>query len=468
MKNTIIKLMIFTAIATVLNSCTKQLDLNPVTEKNAQNFLRTETEVDEYINSVYGGLQANGLYGLYLPAMAEISSDNSFDEIPANDGAIYGDLDQFKTIPANDMIESNWAASYRTIQRTNMVLNRIVNVSFTNQNTKNARIGEMKFIRALLYFNLVRLYGDVPLSTQETSDPNLYFGQGKQSTQEVYQQIIKDLAEAIPLLPPATSQQGRVIKTAGQTLLAKVYLTQKNYTAAQQQLNEVINSKVHQLETTVQTVFALNNKNNKEIIFAVQFASGINGNTEGSSRYQQFSPSGKASGAKGHNLPTIELYNLYTATDDRKGEYVDITATGVPFDAKIKAPRNVADGASNFVVLRYADVLLMKAEVENELNNTQNAKDALNIVRNRAKLPNTTANTKTDLAQAIATERRLELVGEGHRWFDLLRTETAIAIMNTWFTAQNIPITISQNNLLLPIPQSQINTDPTITQNTGY
>ncbi|HWK07594.1 MAG TPA: hypothetical protein VNS58_28380 [Puia sp.] len=108
----------------------------------------------------------------------------------------------------------------------------------------------------------------------------------------------------------------------------------------------------------VQDVFAVSNENNKEIIFAVQFASGVNGNSEGSAMYQQFSPSATVSGAKGHNLPTLSLYNLYPANDLRKGVYVTLAPTGAPFDNKLSAPTTViTDGPSDFVVLRYADVL---------------------------------------------------------------------------------------------------------------
>jgi hypothetical protein len=460
------RLQVIVVICSLLgfSSCSKQLDQEPITEKVLNNFLSNEKETEEYINSVYGGLQSTGLYGLQLPAMAEIPSDNTFDEVPANDGGIFGDLDQFKTISTNDMVERNWLDSYTTIQRANVVLNRINNIAYSNAVTKNARIGEMLFIRALLYFNLVRLYGDVPLTTAETTNPNLYFGNGRTPVNDVYQQIINDLKEAINNLPVTAAQQGRVIKTAAQTLLGKVYLTQHSYTSAKEQIDAVIAANVHAL-VPIETLFDLNNESNKEIIFSVQFASGVNGNTEGSTMYQQYSPSGTVNGAKGHNLPTKELYNLYLPTDKRKTVYLGITANGVPFNNKLKKPATIADGASDFVVLRYADVLLMKAEIENNLDNIGAVAEPLNLVRARAGLLNTTATTKVQLAAAIDQERRLELIGEGQRWFDLLRTDNAISVMNSWFEGQNIPITISDKNLKLPIPQSQINTDPSIKPN---
>ncbi|AYL94402.1 RagB/SusD family nutrient uptake outer membrane protein [Mucilaginibacter celer] len=456
-------------LSAAASSCKKELYQNPLSSKDLGKFITNQAETEEYVTSVYGTLQSTGLYGLYLPAFAEIPSDNTFDQVPSNDSGNYGQLDQFTTIPPNDIVETTWRDSYQGIQKANVVLNRIDKITYTDPAVKQARKGEMLFIRALLYFNMVRLYGDVPLVTTETTDPNQYFGLGRQPAAKVYDQIKADLTAAIPLLPDVAGQPGRVIKTAAESLLGKVYLTLKDYTNAETQLQAVVNSGRHVLMAKPQDVFAVSNENNKEIIFAVQFTSGLNGNSEGSIMFQQFSPSATVTGAKGHNLPTLSLYNLYTAGDLRKGVYVTLAPTGAPFDNKLTAPTTViTDGPSDFVVLRYADVLLMLAEVENELGNSSQAATYLNTIRSRAGLDNTAASSQADLRDAIALERRLELIGEGHRWFDLLRTGTAISVMNKWFKDNNILITIDQHNLLMPVPQSQINTDPAIKQNPGY
>ncbi|RKR05044.1 RagB/SusD domain-containing protein [Flavobacterium sp. 90] len=465
---------IFFAIigAVSLVSCTSDLDQHPITDKESAKFLTTETEVEEYVVATYASLQANGLYGLYLPAMGEVPSDNTYEEVPANDGAIYGDLEEFKTVPSNGMLADNWKASYVTIQRCNVVLNRIAGVSYKTDAVKNSRIGEMKFIRALIYFNMVQFYGDVPLTTDETKDPNVYFGKGRQPAADVYKQIIQDLTDAISTLPTLTTQQGRVIKTAAQTLLGKVYLVQKDYANAKIQIDAVVNSGAHALFSDPTTLFDLANENASEFIFSVQFGSGINSNTEGSTMAQQFSPSGLISGAKGHSLPTKELYGKYVAGDKRKDNYVKLSSAGTPYNNKLKkpvSPTPPADGGSNTVVLRYADVLLMQAEIENELGNTlTTAKPALDKVRNRAGLAPSTALTQADLRDAIELERRLELIGEGYRWLDLLRTGKAISTMNAWFISQNKPTTVTPQFLLMPIPQNQRDADPTITQNKDY
>ena len=386
--------------------------------------------------------------------------------MPANDGGMYGQLDQFTTVASNGMLSDFWKNSYQGIQRTNTVLNRVDGIAYAVPAVKQARKGEMHFIRALLYFNLVRVFGDVPLVTKETTNPNEFFGQGRTNKDLVYAQIVSDLTSAGQELPVSTTTQGKAIKTAAQSLLGKVYLTLGKFTESKALLAEVVASGKHQLLTDPAAIFSLNNKNNNEIIFAVQFASGLNGNSEGSSAYQQFSPSGSISGAKGHNLPTKSFYQLYSAGDKRKSAYVGITAAGTPFSTKLKASATTpADGGSNFVVLRYADVLLMLAETENELGNQENARESLNLVRRRAGLNDVTLQNQTELRAAILAERRLELIGEGDRWFDLLRTNTAVPVMNGWFASQNITTRITTRDLLQPIPQDQIDTDPSIKQN---
>jgi len=468
MKTTYIFLILIICVIG-LTACEDELYQSPITDKSADNFFQTEVEIESAVNGVYATLQYFSMYGVYIPIIGEIPSDNTFDEVPANDGGRYGQLDEFTTVTNNPVISDLWKNSYRGIQRANTVLHRIEEVEFEEQNVKSSRVGEMKFIRALLYFNLVRLYGDVPVVIEETTNPNDYFGQERTPTADVYTRIITDLDEAIPALPENQPEAGRVTRTAAQSLLGKVHLTLGNYPEAISYLSAVQASARHGLLANPADIFALDNENNKEVIFAVQFESGLNGNSEGSDLFQQTAPSGTINGAKGHSLPTVSLYNLFDPSDLRFGDFLDLTEEGIPFSKKYKEPAgDPSDGGSNFIVLRYADVLLMLAEAQNETGNTQTALEHLNAVRNRAGLPNSTASTLATIREAIALERRFELVSEGHRWFDLLRTDQAIPVMNAWFAEQGKNIRIDEDDLLMPIPQSQIDTDPAITQNLGY
>ena len=459
---------VYVVIFVLLFSCESELDQTPISTVSADGFYKTEGDIKAGVIGVYSSLQKKGLYEEYLIAIGEEPSDNTFSEVPANDDGMFGELDEFSIRADNALIGKIWRDSYMAIQGANLILERIVSVNFTSSPEKEHYTGEMQFIRALLYFNLVRLYGDVPLVTEETTNPNDYFGQGRTSKTKVYSQIEKDLVSAIGLLSNGLTD-GRATRTAAQALLGKVYLTLGKYSAAREQLLNVVNSGKHRLLSDITQIFSLDNEYNEEIIFAVKFEEGLNGNTEGSSAHVRFSPSTVVSGGKGHNIPTRELFNAYEAGDTRFTHYVDETPGGVPYSLKIKAAASVSeDGPSDTVVIRYADIILMLAECENELNNLTDAANYLNQIRNRAGLANTAATTQSELRNAIAAERRFELIGEGHRWFDLLRTGQAISVMNAWFTGEGLNIQIDENDLLMPIPLSQINTDPAITQNPGY
>lgn len=467
-----IKLNIITIalVSLGLVSCSEKLDLAPVTEKAANNFYSSESEIESAISGVYAALQNGGLYGLDLIGVGEISGEDTFEEIAANDGGRFGQLDDFSTNAGNDLVGDIWRESYEAIQRANIVLNRIDAIEFENSGLKNIRIGEMKFLRGLLYFNLVRLYGDVPLVVEETTNPSDYFGQGRTSASEVYAQVISDLNDAIQSLPTAKSS-GRPAKGAAQVVLADVQMNMGNYGDAVTNLAAVVNSNVYSLAASTSQIFGVANEGNSEILFEVQYASGVDGNNEGETAASQFRPSGTTANAKGHNLPSAEFVALYEAGDTRRNDYIGQEPALNPFYFSLKyevSGTGANDGGSDHIVIRYADVLLKYAEALNESGGA-NAANYLNMVRNRAGLANTTASTQSELRDAIEKERRLELIGEGHRWFDLKRTGKAVQTMNAWFSANSINVTISADNLILPVPQSQLDTDPALLpQNSGY
>jgi hypothetical protein len=465
------KLIITLFSLSFLVSCSSDLlDVNPEAQKVSSQFYTNSAEIEQGITSVYGSLQYTGQYQLGMPALGELPSDNTYDEVPANDAFTYGELDFFTIQPNNTLIANTWKDNYIGIQQANIILTRIDKIPDMTDALKNTRIGEMKFLRALMYFNLVRTFGDVPLVLKETTNVNDYFGQPRTPVAEVYAAIETDLKDAIDLLPNTIAQKGRVTKGSALGILGKVLLTEKKYAESLTYLSQ-IEGLGYQLLTDVSKIFDVANENNAEIIFDVQFASGLNGNSEGSSAFQMFSPSGSVSGAKGHNLPTKEVYNLYSTGDTRRSAYIGLTSSGIPFSKKlVKTSNTIADGGSNFVVLRLADIFLMMAECFAEQNNTVNANLYLNKIKTRAGIATVNLPTKDLLLNEIDRERRLEFVGEGHRWFDLIRTGKAISVMTTHFTNNQGYSTaqIKAHHLLMPVPQGQINTDPALKQNPGY
>ncbi|MEX0360549.1 MAG: RagB/SusD family nutrient uptake outer membrane protein, partial [Allomuricauda sp.] len=310
-----------------LTSCEKELDIVPITEKASNNFYTNEQELESAVAGVYAQLQNEGLYGLDLIGVGEISGEDSFEEIAANDGGRFGQLDDFSTNAGNDLVGDIWRESYRGIQRANTVLNRITDIEYESSALKTNRIGEMKFVRALLYFNLVRLYGDVPLVLIETESPFDFFGQGRTASSEVYAQIQADLNDAIQDLPVEKSS-GKPARGAAQALLGDVLLTQGNFSGALTNFEAVVNSGVYDLAPTTADIFGVANEGNSEILFEVQFASGflVDGEFEGSPAGSQFRPSGTTANAKGHNLPTQAFIDSFEAGDTRLNDYVAVDA----------------------------------------------------------------------------------------------------------------------------------------------
>ncbi|MEM7657591.1 MAG: RagB/SusD family nutrient uptake outer membrane protein [Bacteroidota bacterium] len=453
-----------------LFSCQENLNLTPITQKASNSFYASEAEVESAIAGVYAQLQNGGLYGLDLIGVGEIPAEDAFEEIAANDGGRFGQLDDFSTNAGNDLIGDIWRESYEGIQRVNVVLNRIGEIDYEVPSDKSVRIAEMKFIRSLLYFNLVRLYGNVPLVLEETVNPSDFFGQGRTPAEQVYANIESELNEAISDLPLEKSP-GRPAKGAAQALLADVHMNQGKYSEAATLLATVVNSGAYSLMPSTSEVFGGTNEGNAEVLFEVQFASGVNGNSEGSPAASQFRPSGTTANAKGHNLPSTAFVNSFAPEDSRKDDYVGIDTAANPFYFSLKyevSATGVNDGGTNYYVIRYADVLLKYAEALNESGSTSEAIPYLDEVRKRAGLASTTATSPSEVRDAIELERRFEFIGEGHRWFDLKRNGTAVATMNKWFQENGRNVVIDQTKLVLPIPQSQIDTDPSITQNEGY
>jgi len=457
-------------VACLTASCSDSLlDLNPKTENVSDNYFKNEEQLELGVTGAYATLQYSGQYQIANLLLGELPSDNTWDEVPANDSGYCGQLDEFSMTSSNGIIEESWQDNYIGIQQCNVVLNRIGSITL-DEDTKDRITGEMKFLRALMYFNLVRIFGDVPLVTTETTNTNDYFGQGRTPKADVYAQIKKDLTEAINELPTTTEAKSKASRGAAQALLGKVYLTLGEYQAAKEQLLAVEQANTYKLLDDPNEIFSVGSEGNDEVLFDVEFASGINGNTEGSDAFRYFSPSGSVNGAKGHNLPTREVYNLFSDDDSRKTAYFRQCAVHVATNKFKQTSSVIADGGSNVIVLRYADVLLMLAECYDQEGDMAKASEYLNKIRKRAGLNDITLTDKETGLNEILTERRKELVCEGDRWFDLIRTGKAVSVMNEHFknTTGYNGITVTTDNLVQPIPLSQIDTDASIKQNNGY
>ncbi|MBD0287873.1 MAG: RagB/SusD family nutrient uptake outer membrane protein, partial [Flavisolibacter sp.] len=339
---------------------------------------------------------------------------------------------------------------------------------------KEGVIAEMKFLRALYYFNMVRMWGDLPLVTKPVSAEESY-SILRSPQADVYKLIVEDLQYAASKLPlaSAVSAPGKASKGAAQTLLGKVYLTLGNKTAATQVLQEVVSSNQYILLPHYGSLWGANVKNTKESIFEIQYKGGA-GNPW--SRYwTSFAPTENFSITQyggGMNQVTDDLYNEYEASDIRRDTsiFTGYTNKSGTFVA-IKFPKKWVDrnapvqgtqelSNNNFMVLRYADVLLMLTEATDDPS-------YMNQVRARVGLPlfgtpgYPSAKYPT-LQLALEHERRVELALEFHRWFDLKRFNRALPVL----TAKGKAVT--QEKLLLPIPEIVRSQNPAVVQNPGY
>lgn len=473
-------------LALFLLACSDDfLELAPVSQTNVADFYKTAEDMSLAVNAAYSGLHLTGSYGYHMATIPELRSDNtqlSWMQGDPNRETII----EFQIQTNNSLIEEMWEDSYHGILRCNVVLDRIGSIEM-EQSLKDRYIGEVKFLRALTYFNLVRLFGEVPLILKEVKSVEEGYEYGRTPLADVYAQIIKDLKEAAESLPLSYPEAdiGRATSGAAKALLGKVYLTQKDYTAAAIMLQEVIDLNLYGLLPDYSDLWNLSNENSMESIFEVQFKKGGfgTGSAYANGAPPKFSaPYTVAVGtARGHMSPTEGMEAAYEEGDKRKdismaSGWMDGDGNFVPDKWVLKymdVPFVDGDAENNWPVLRFADVLLMYAEALNEVGYEPNgiAFDLLNQVRNRAGLASKTSDNsdpelrianQEEFRLALEQERRVEFAFEGHRLFDLVRTGRFVEVMSEFYPVQ-------EHQKLFPVPQSQIDINPDkIKQNPGY
>ncbi|MBA4746908.1 MAG: RagB/SusD family nutrient uptake outer membrane protein [Muricauda sp.] len=454
------RIYIYTLAMLSCFACEDELDQFPETGILADNYYTTQENVESTVTATYNELQA--LYDYYMILWGEIPSDNAYIQAPNSNGGARP-LEDFSWISTTGFVGSIWENAYEGILYANTVLDVIDNVLYDSESLKSIRIGEMKFIRAFLYEQLTTIYGDVPL-VLEVDDPTNAFDDVRTPVSEIYTQIEADLLDAITLLPK-TNSVGRANEYAARAILAKHYMRLGDFGKAEAQLEIIVGSEKYDL-APIDGLFGVENEGNDEDVFSIQYTSNLDGMSEGSRFYYIFTQPDDQ-GGMGAMAMESSLYNLYEAEDLRRN-LINESNNVYYINKWTPSPNsNREDGGDNHFVVRYADVLLLYAECLNENNKTSTAEIYLNRVRNRAGLDNTTASDQASMRNAIAFERRLELAGEGHRWYDLLRTGKAIQTMNSFFQTEGRGITVDPIRLLAPIPQAEVDiTD--MEQNPGY
>lgn len=474
-KYIVITTLLLSTIATILSCTDDFVDREAQYSIDSENYFNSEQDYQDALVGAYDLLHSSFMNVL----VGEIASDNTVSGgESANDVIGIQQIDEMNHSPVNSNLKNIWDWMFAGVQRCNYILEFKDKTDFPN---KNQVIAETRFLRAYYHFELVKWFGGIPLN----GDKRFKVGDEKtiprSPVADVYASIEADLLFAIDNLSPTAAQTGRATKSSAQALLGKAYLYQNKFAQAATVLDQVIVSGNHSLITNYNTIFENNNENNLESVFEVQYtdaqgasfdclqcsegnvAVGFNGirNYNGPNFDSGFS----------FNLPTQAAYDAYEVGDNRRDVAILNIVTWAAansatygtgykhtgfFNRKYiprKGDANIGDqnltNPNNYRAIRYADVLLMAAEAFNRSGNDVKGREYLNLVRRRA-----FGDTNHDISASgaaltdfIWAERKLELIGEGHRFFDLVRTNRA---------ASSITGFISGKHEVFPIPLEEI------------
>lgn len=455
------RIIIIWLLGFVLTSCQDNfLEIFPETALSSATFFKTESDFQQAVNAAYVPLRSIVNDRAWL--LGEMHSDNTYYAR----NILFGATEQQENIadfaiPTAQGITTNihvlnqYRLDYQIIARTNQILTLIDGVDF-NAASKNNLKGQAFFLRAYAYFELVRYFGKVPLHLTPVTN-RAEAALPLASVEQLYAQIIKDADQAAKLLLNKSKQEpGRVTSGAAKTLLANAYIVQKKWADAEKLLKDVVANDGYSLMSEYADAFSTStaNKNNKESVFEVQFqegSAGYAGNFLYSFLPRPMSPTelktitGTSNPqpltAEGNNIPTPDIIAAYETGDKRLNASVAyITLSGSLRENKVypyikkyaKVHALNGNHGMNWPIYRYSEVLLFLAEALNEQGKTAEAATYLNQVRSRAGLANSKAASQADMRNALFQERRVELAFENKRWFDLVRSGTATAVITAY------------------------------------
>lgn len=461
-------------------SCKKEfIELTPVSTVAVDFLFKTDKDFQDAVVGAYSILRVQGPN---IWNFSDLPGDDTEQQFLTSVSQV--SIDNF-TVNVNDnLLINSWRNYYNLISRCNLVLSKIAAADPAVVTNKDRHTGEVKFLRALAYFDLVRIFGDVPMVTAPITTDDAY-ASVREKTDKIYDEvIIKDLLDAETKLPLkyTGADVGRATRGAAKSLLGKVYLTRKDFIKAEAKLQEVTTLGYALLPNFNDLFDYQKDEHHSEYIFDIEYEENIG---LGSSFTNSFAPAyanvltffGITGQGGSQASPSEELFTLFPAGDKRKDitvakGYTDNNGVYIPtptFDVRTFTRKyftktiRANDSKANWKITRYADVLLMYAEALNENGKTALAQDNLNKVHQRAGLAAIANGTQASLREAIYLERRLELHLEGHRWFDLVRTGRALQVMGSKG--------MKPFNVVFPVPLAQvqiINNPAIFPQNQGY
>jgi hypothetical protein len=459
-----------TFVLSVQSGCKKDfLDKQPSNQVTADVAFVDAAGAEKLLRGMYDGMYND--YNIWdFMTNGDVTADNAYagGDNPANI-----QIDLFTANSTNGNVGRDWGALYSDIKNANEVLENvplIQDAKLDAGNRRNQILAEASGIRAYQYFNLVRLFGAAPLILKTPA--NLSEMQpAKASVDALYAQIIKDLEFALANASTTAANKGIFTKGVANALLAKVYATKPNpdWAKVNQYCDAVIGGG-YSLYPNFSGLFDAANENNSEAIWEMQFDgySGQHGN---------WMPGViTGTGWKRFNTPTNDLVKAFDDEGDVIRKNASISFKNVSTDGwsdnfwpKANYPfinKYRADDKSDSYIIRLADILLLKAEAQNETSAAgwAQSKVIVDQIRRRVNLAGTPAEDQAAMRLAIEKERRLELAFEGHRWFDLVRTNRAIAVMNAQKdgSGNSLNYNVTAAKILFPIPQAELDRNPNV------
>ena len=433
------------ALVVSLAGCNSMLDQDPVDKLPDSDAITNARGARAALTGAYNALESRFYYGEEFTELGDLPADNadhtgtsqSYDDAGAN---------QFRA--DNGAAQDIWDAIYDAINRVNVILDRVPAVTDLDVTEKNEILGEAHFLRALHYHNLVKLYGDVPIRLTPVKDVNEAGGAVRSPVADVYAQILADLGEAGTLIT-ATAPTTQATLDAVAALTARVQLYRQDYAAAVAAADVVIPN--HSLAAAYADLFDAEGQDTPEDIFKVTFTA-VQFNWLGFDYITE-----TLDGGGGVLAPSQSIIDAYDPADERLAWNITLDDDDAPSGTKWPTTA----GAEDLHVIRLAEVLLIKAEALARQNDLSGAVDAYNPIRVRAGLAphvlGVDVTSQDEVLAAIDLERRLELAFEGDRWPDLVRTGQAVAVLG-----------IPESQALFPIPKSERDVAPGVTQNPGY
>ncbi|NLR94060.1 RagB/SusD family nutrient uptake outer membrane protein [Flammeovirga agarivorans] len=491
------KLFLYTITLLLLGSCSNLLEKTPQGQETSADYFKTQDGALKATNAIYESLRGWNTTAWGPIGLVDIASDDADKGSTSTDSYDMIELNNASYLPNNGTIQGYYNEHYQAINRTNQVIINVPEGEF-DENLKARYIAEAKCLRAFFYFNLVRAYGGMPI-VDRLLNPEEY-KVSRSTKEETYAFIIKDLEEAVEILPTKSqydlSELGRVTKGTAQALLAKVYLFQASFSGSnedyQKSLNAaeaLIQSGEYSLYPNFAEIFRLEGENCSESIFEVQTHDFQQGG--GSSQFTEIQGirSNVLNKGWGFNIPSKSLRDAFEANDPRYDATI-ITAGQTLYDGevmprpedgifgdnsdpinefysyKVYSPSHNGgnnNSPMNIRLLRYSDIILVAAEASNALGNSSKALGYLNSVRARARtglnvLPDVTVSDQVQLREAIWNERRVELAMEQHRYFDLMRMDdVSPGYAKSKLVENGDNVFDVAKNKVYPIPQAEIN-----------